>query len=426
MTDTARTVRRLYLRNLAAAAGSPADGTSNSRAMASRLPAAQMFGSSGTVKQLARDPGAVGTDQTIVLAVPALDASGGTAVDGLGFVTAFVSEPISEDVKIPAGRWQIAIPAEQSGANYTAWLAASLYAWTPGVDPDPGTVRAYLWDSAEWLSTAASDDGYQRGRVFGIPAGPALLRAGDVIVLEVWWRIEVTGGVSSGDVTIHYDGSDASISERTDDATMFTPASYVEPPVAIPLSAPLVWSVAPDWRDGITEQIRWLTDVQETSAKKELRASLRTIPDRRLTLRHLTLDAAQSARLEALLAAGQLGLWLPWWPDAVRLGVAVAAGAASVPADTAGRYMDDDRLLLWQDDETWELLDVTAVGGASYSLAAGQPVASWPAGTWAIPIRRAWVDGDPDLKRETSRIVRAEVSFRARVVEEADDAPVAP
>lgn len=422
MSDLARTVRRFYLRNLAAAAGSPADGASNSRAMAGRLPAAQMFGSSGTTQQLARDPGAVGTDQKIVLAVPALDASGGTAVDGLGFVTAWVSEPLSEDVKLPAGRWRVAIPSEQSGSNYTAFLAACLYAWTPGVDPDPGSVRAYLWDSAQWLSTQGSDDGFQRGRVFGIPAGPALIRAGDVIVLELWWRMEVSGGISGGNVTLHYDGSDAGIVERAEDANPFTPASYLEPPIPLPIGGPLVWSIAPDWSDGLTEGIRFLTDVQETSADKELRAAVRTIPDRRLTLRHLTIDATRSARLEALLAAGQLGYWLPWWPDAVRLSAPVAAGAASVPMDTAGRYMGDSRLLLWMDDDRWELVDVDGIAAGAYSLALGQPLAAWPAGTWAIPLRRAGVDGNPDLTRETSRIVRAEISFRSRVVTEYDDA----
>ncbi|HET7552200.1 MAG TPA: hypothetical protein VFK04_12990 [Gemmatimonadaceae bacterium] len=422
MTDAARTVRRFYLRDLAAAAGSPADGSSNSRAMAGRLPAAQMFGSTGTVQQLARDPGAVGTDQTIALAVPALDASGGTAVDGLGFITAWVSEPLSEDVKMPAGRWLVAVPAEQSGSNYSAFLAACLYAWTPPVGETPASVRAYLWDSAQWLSTQASDDGFQRGRVFGIPAGPALIRAGDVIVLELWWRVEVAGGISGGNITLHYDGSDATIVERAEDADPFTPASYLEPPIPLPVGGPLVWSIAPDWSDGVTERIRFLTDVQETSGERELRVAVRTIPDRRLTLRHLTLDASRSARLEALLAAGQLGYWLPWWPDAVRLSAPVAAAAGSVPMDTAGRYMDDDRLLLWRDDDAWELVDVNGITAGAYTLAGGQPAATWPAGTWAIPLRRAGVDADPDLTRETSRIVRAEISFRARVVEEADDA----
>lgn len=178
--------------------------------------------------------------------------------------------------------------------------------------------------------------------------------------------------------------------------------------MAVSGSRILVFSVAPDWENGIEESIEYLTNVLTAYDDSEQRRALRTQPRRGLKFTALALDARSAAGMEALVWGWQhLPYGVPFWQDSQPLRTAIEAGAFVLDVDTTLRlFAPGGILVLWKDEFTFEALTISDLDDDSITLSAPTQFA-WDAGagTRVVPVflgrlansiqlQRLWSQGD--------------------------------
>ncbi|MGH9781685.1 MAG: hypothetical protein ACRD33_07670 [Candidatus Acidiferrales bacterium] len=253
------------------------------------------------------------------------------------------------------------------------------------------------------------------GKIVILPTAKAL---GNVLTatqfpVEVWNTFRDTDDIlnsiivsGSGNVTLAdplgepllYAAMDSRIYQATvpstGDAVIFETISLVfsggeSPSLPITGARIVVFSVAPDWSGGMKEKISYLTDVLKSYSDNEQRRGLRQLPRRSLAYRAMTLTPRLAAGMESLVWGWQHEPYaVPWWPDAGPLLTTIAAGSFAIPAATADRmFAVGGLVLIWQDEFTFEALNVTAV--ASNSISVSSPTQfQWNAGyaTLVMPL----------------------------------------
>src|SRR5215469_1837664 len=110
-----------------------------------------------------------------------------------------------------------------------------------------------------------------------------------------------------------------------------------------------LFSVAPEWGEGMEETFEFLTDVLKSYNDSEQRRGLRQIPRRAIRYRALTLNARDAAGMESLVWGWQNQPYgVPWWPDSQPLAADVPAGSFTIPVSTADRLFAAGGLLaIW-------------------------------------------------------------------------------
>lgn len=174
------------------------------------------------------------------------------------------------------------------------------------------------------------------------------------------------------------------------------------------------WTVLPDWSDGITETLAWLTDVQTASNGSQDRTPLRVAPRRQWEFPAIA-EGQDRTVMEALLFdASARNYALPVWQDWQPLGAALAAGADTIACDTDGRdFAIGDQVLLWQASTVYELAEVSDVADGVVSLKF-PTVNAWPAGTRVYPCRQAALTDWPQLDRVTDQLAQVRLKFETR------------
>lgn len=172
------------------------------------------------------------------------------------------------------------------------------------------------------------------------------------------------------------------------------------------------WAWPPDWAAGILERLEWRTDVLQAYRAEEQRRALREWPRR--SLEFTTMAVGTSRRiLEAALWNWGARVWaLPFWPDGLDLAAPLAAGATTIPADTATRDYQPGGLaiLMGEDPRVSEVVEVEEAQPAQLVLA--RPTTrAWPAGTRLYPARPATLDDQVALPRFDGETATARVRF---------------
>ena len=179
-----------------------------------------------------------------------------------------------------------------------------------------------------------------------------------------------------------------------------------------------VFSPEIDWSDGFTETIEFKTDVMTATSGQEQRVQLRTKPRYGAAFRVVTLDAKDSAAMDALLFGWQGRMFgVPWWPDASMLTAQATPGATSLQVDTTGRasFEAGGLVMLWADQHTWEALGALTVASGSVSLSS-QITGTWPAGTVVVPLKRGRMADVVDVEDPVNWASIFQVSFECEVV----------
>lgn len=179
-----------------------------------------------------------------------------------------------------------------------------------------------------------------------------------------------------------------------------------------------VFSPEIDWSDGFTETIEFLTSVLASTSGAEQRIQLRTKPRYGAAFRVLTLEAQDSAALDALLFGWQGRVFgVPWWMDASVLTAQANPGDTTLQVDTTARasYQAGGLVMLWRDQHTWEAMGVLAVSSGSVSLSS-QVVGTWPAGALVVPLKRGRMSDMVDVDGPTNWASVFQVSFECEVV----------
>jgi hypothetical protein len=151
-----------------------------------------------------------------------------------------------------------------------------------------------------------------------------------------------------------------------------------------------VFSVAPDWSQGMKERISYLTDVLKAYSDNEQRRGLRQIARRSLSYRALTLNARDASGMESLIWGWQNQPYgVPWWPDVTSLAVSVSAGASSIQLQTrADRLFAVGGILcIWQSEFNFEALTIQSIAGNVITVSSPTQFA-WTAGpgTLVLPV----------------------------------------
>lgn len=166
-----------------------------------------------------------------------------------------------------------------------------------------------------------------------------------------------------------------------------------------------VWTIRPNWREGVMERLEWLTDVLVAqSSGAEQRRSLRISPRRFI---EITVHPTRQERsfLDLQLHRNGSAMWLfPIWFDVAKLSAPVEALDERVEFDNAFREHGlGGYALLFKDAFTWEVISVAASDDDGLDLAA--PIeGTWPAGTQIYPLRFARLPMETSLAAITNRV----------------------
>ncbi len=175
-----------------------------------------------------------------------------------------------------------------------------------------------------------------------------------------------------------------------------------------------LFSVAPDWGEGMEETFEFLTDVLKAYSDAEQRRALRQIPRRAMRYRALTLNARDAAGMESLVWGWQNQPYgVPWWPDSQPLASDISAGTFVIPVATADRQFAAGGLLaIWVNEFTFEALSIQSVGPTSVTTTSPTQFA-WKGGpgTRVIPLFLCRLPNSVDVSRHSSEIDQVDLSF---------------
>lgn len=175
-----------------------------------------------------------------------------------------------------------------------------------------------------------------------------------------------------------------------------------------------VFSVAPDWSEGIVEMISYLTDVMVAYSDNEQRRALRQLPRRGLKYRASALNARNSAGMESLVWGWQnQPFGVPWWQDQTPMTADTPAGSFAVPCVTTDRQFAPGGIaVIWTDEYTYEALTIDTVSPTGITVTSPTQY-SWEAGlsTLVMPIFLGRLKSEVEVDRLWSAADTIELEF---------------
>lgn len=173
-----------------------------------------------------------------------------------------------------------------------------------------------------------------------------------------------------------------------------------------------VWTIRPNWKDGITERLDWLTDILASTTGAEQRRMVRLSPRRSF---EMTFNPVGRDRTLLDLYMHRMGTeeWLiPLWHDKAKLDTAANSGAVSVSVDTRWReFREGDFAILYKDAWTYEVVEIFVVadGALTFTSALNN---NWKKGSAIYPLRQARIQADnQSVKALTGTVGEAQVLF---------------
>lgn len=186
----------------------------------------------------------------------------------------------------------------------------------------------------------------------------------------------------------------------------------------------VAWMLPPDWSDGVTETLAWLTDLQQADDGSQLREVIREAPRRNWQF-GVVAGGRQRRILESAIYDWGARTWaLPVWPDVTWLTAPVAAGIDTLTVDT--RHLDYEvggLALLYHDERTWEVVEISAVADAQLTFAR-PTTGAYVAGDRIYPCRMARLIDTTSISRKSDDVMAATIHMQA--MEPCDWPAVAP
>lgn len=177
-----------------------------------------------------------------------------------------------------------------------------------------------------------------------------------------------------------------------------------------------VFSVRPNWKQGIVERLSWLTDVMESETDAEQRRSVRRNARRSFEANFLR-ERTQRDRLDTFfVGVGPAQFMLPLWHESVELteGLSMEASGVTFP-DGEFRLREfrkgDLVFVNAGDPDDWDILQVGDTETNRFSWAFPPPRA-WAPGTRIYPMRVAKiVESSPKMSNITDTVATSTVRF---------------
>lgn len=170
------------------------------------------------------------------------------------------------------------------------------------------------------------------------------------------------------------------------------------------------WSIKPNWANGITETLAWLTDVMISPSGAEQRRSVRLTPRRSF---EFTANPVNEERTFLDLCLEQLGneTWmLPLWHDKARLSTQAEIGDTRLVFDTRYReYVVGGSAILYTDAFDYQVVTITAIDDSGLDVNAIGTVA--PQGQEIYPLQPAYITNRSGYTSLTNRVGQAQIEF---------------
>ena len=176
-----------------------------------------------------------------------------------------------------------------------------------------------------------------------------------------------------------------------------------------------VFTITPNWKDGIIERLSWLTDVLDSESGAEQRRALRLDPRRTFEAGFLR-KGPNRAMLDAFLTGiGQDEFLLPLWHEALKMtkgidesanGVDFVSGMGSEREWVKGGLA----LAINGDPNHYDILVVGSVNenGLIWET---PPLRSWPPGTMIFPLRTARITENTPMENVTENVGTVQIRF---------------
>lgn len=156
-------------------------------------------------------------------------------------------------------------------------------------------------------------------------------------------------------------------------------------PTSTPFPTPVLFPYEPNGADSITETVSYVTNVIISRNDSEQRMALRRRPVLRLKWRITAMEPQDAGRVAGLLYNQINNRWyVPIWPDARR--VTGVAGLVYTVDTTGARFDFSGKALVWRDPDTCDVMDVSAVGTGTVTLAGATTFNHALPGVYLIPL----------------------------------------
>lgn len=182
-----------------------------------------------------------------------------------------------------------------------------------------------------------------------------------------------------------------------------------------------VWTLRPNWREGMTERLDWLTDVLSSTSGAEQRRMTRLSPRRSF---EITINPTHRERSYADLFLHRMGaqeIFFPLWHDVGKLNAEAEIGSYFVSFDNTYReFVTGGYAILYKDAFTWELVEITDQDDDGITTL--NPLQStWPNRATIYPVRPARLTDDSNFSALTGRVGESQLLFTLSRENDYDD-----
>lgn len=183
-----------------------------------------------------------------------------------------------------------------------------------------------------------------------------------------------------------------------------------------------VWSILPNWRDGVTEFVEYLTDSITSETGNTVTRALREVPRRQFEFEFMRHGMSRARMDNMILGVGSGRLLLPLWHEQYKPANGILMGQIEVlfpEGDLSLReYRDNDLVIVTLGDPAdYEVLTVESVLSDRLVLSEG-PQRDWPSGSRIAPMRIATIGDSNSISNITDRAATGRVRF---AIEERED-----
>lgn len=175
-----------------------------------------------------------------------------------------------------------------------------------------------------------------------------------------------------------------------------------------------VFSVLPNWQDGVTERLIWMTDILASETDAEQRRSIRRNARRQFEASFLRQRTQRNRIDNFLVGIGAGTFMLPLWHEQVRMADGIDMEATGVTLDNLAlrEFRTGDLVFVNNGDpDVYDILQVGDMEATRFSWAFPPPRA-WPVGTRIYPMREARIYSQPpNVTNITDTVSTAQILF---------------
>lgn len=173
-----------------------------------------------------------------------------------------------------------------------------------------------------------------------------------------------------------------------------------------------VWSIRPNWREGILERLEWLTDVLPSSSGAEQRRGLRLTPRRSFEVRFNPTGNERTFMDLWMNRLGSQQCLAPLWHDKAKMTATADAADTRLDFDNTFReFTTGGYAIVYVSAFKFEVVEIEGQDDTGIDLAAPLS-AAWQRGSAVYPLRVSRIDYDGTLSALTSRVGAATLLFQ--------------